>query len=103
METASGLAVAGGTAEACLNGLAHLKAGETVLIHSAAGGVGTFAVQIARDIGATVIATASTPEKHEFLKGIGADYIFQSRTLEFVEDVWKVCTVIHTEICSICA
>ncbi|CAD7702022.1 unnamed protein product [Ostreobium quekettii] len=90
LEIASGLAVAGGTAHACLNDLAHLEAGETVLIHSAAGGVGTFAVQIAHDLGATVIATASTPDKADFLRGIGADYVFQSRTLDFVEDVRKV-------------
>ena len=90
LETASCMRIAGLTADACLRDLARLEPGETILIHSAAGGVGTFAVQIAHDIGATVIATASTPEKHEFLKKIGADYVFQSRTLEFVEDVWKV-------------
>eukprot|EP00803_Ostreobium_quekettii_P003476 evm.model.scf_39.4 EVM.evm.TU.scf_39.4 scf_39:15583-26238(-) len=90
LEIASGLGVAGGTAHACLIDLAHLEAGETLLVHSAAGGVGTFAVQIAHDIGATVIATASSPDKADFLRGIGADYVFQSRTLGFVEDVRKV-------------
>lgn len=40
----------------------HLKAGQTVLVHGASGGVGIACMQIAKDIGATVIGTASTPE-----------------------------------------
>ncbi|MDQ6881664.1 MAG: NADPH:quinone oxidoreductase family protein [Pseudomonadota bacterium] len=52
---------------------AQLKAGETVLILGAAGGVGTAAIQIAKAIGAKVIAAASTDEKCELCKSIGAD------------------------------
>src|SRR5688572_30535540 len=52
---------------------AQLKAGETVLVLGAAGGVGTAAIQIAKAMGARVIAAASTAEKCELCKSIGAD------------------------------
>jgi NADPH2:quinone reductase len=52
---------------------AQLKAGETVLVLGAAGGVGTAAIQIAKAAGAKVIAAASSPEKCELCKSIGAD------------------------------
>jgi NADPH:quinone reductase len=52
---------------------AQLKAGETVLVLGAAGGVGTAAIQIAKSIGARVIAAASTDEKCALCKSIGAD------------------------------
>ncbi|MBI2728767.1 MAG: NADPH:quinone oxidoreductase family protein [Polaromonas sp.] len=52
---------------------AQLKAGETVLVLGAAGGVGTSAIQIAKAVGAKVIAAASTDEKCELCKSIGAD------------------------------
>jgi NADPH2:quinone reductase len=52
---------------------AQLKAGETVLVLGAAGGVGTAAIQIAKTMGARVIAAASTDEKCELCKSIGAD------------------------------
>jgi len=65
-----------------------LKKGETVLVHSAGGGVGIAAIQLAKHVGATVIGTASGP-KHEYLKSIGADFLinyriedFEKRTLE---------------------
>ncbi|WP_299823569.1 NADP-dependent oxidoreductase [uncultured Pontibacter sp.] len=50
---------------------ANIKAGQRVLVHAAAGGVGHFAVQIARYFQATVIGTAS-PENHEFIRNLGA-------------------------------
>src|SRR5436190_5441466 len=52
-----------------------LQPGETVLIHAAAGGVGSAAVQLARAAGATVLATAGGPEKVEFVHGLGADIV----------------------------
>jgi NADPH2:quinone reductase len=52
---------------------AQLKAGETVLVLGAAGGVGTSAIQIAKAMGARVVAAASSPEKCELCKAIGAD------------------------------
>ncbi len=51
-----------------------LRAGETVLVHGAAGGVGTAGVQLAKAMGATVIAVTSTDEKAEAARGLGADH-----------------------------
>ena len=53
--------------------LAHATRGETVLIHAAAGGVGTAAIQIAKLLGLRIVATASTPEKREKVIELGAD------------------------------
>lgn len=69
-EVAGSLAGAGGTAYAVLNKLG-LSAGQTLLVHAAAGGVGTFAVQLAKARGLTVIGTAS-PRNHDYLRSIGA-------------------------------
>lgn len=70
--------------------LGRIRAGETILIHGAAGGVGLAALQIAKLKGATVIATAGTVEKRRFLAMLGADYVFDSRSLDFVGDVLRV-------------
>jgi synaptic vesicle membrane protein VAT-1 len=59
-----------------------LRAGETVLVHSAGGGVGIAATQLAKNIGARVIGTASK-SKHEFLTGIGVDMLIDYRTEDF--------------------
>ncbi len=67
--------------------LARLQSGETVLIHGAAGGVGIAAIQLAQHLGATVIATASSPEKHDFLRQLGVEHIFDSRSLQFAEQI----------------
>ncbi|MFB9951063.1 type I polyketide synthase [Rhizobium puerariae] len=67
--------------------LGHIEKGETILIHGAAGGVGLAALQIAKLKGATVIATAGTVEKRRFLEALGADHIFDSRSLDFVARV----------------
>lgn len=78
------------TAEYALRHLADLKAGETLLIHSAAGGVGHAALQIAKRLGANVIATAGNPQKREYLKQQGVEHVFDSRTLDFADDVLRV-------------
>jgi acyl transferase domain-containing protein/NADPH:quinone reductase-like Zn-dependent oxidoreductase/acyl carrier protein/NADP-dependent 3-hydroxy acid dehydrogenase YdfG len=67
--------------------LARIRAGETILIHGGAGGVGLAALQVAKARGATVIATAGSVEKRRLLETLGADHVFNSRTLTFVEDV----------------
>ena len=67
--------------------LARLSAGEKVLIHSAAGGVGLAAVQVAQRAGAEIFATAGSPEKREFLKRLGVEHVFNSRSLEFAEKI----------------
>ncbi|MFJ2211186.1 SDR family NAD(P)-dependent oxidoreductase [Streptomyces sp. NPDC087864] len=69
-----------------LNRLARLRAGETLLVHAASGGVGMAAIQLARHIGAEVFATASPP-KWAVVEGLGIspDRMANSRTLEFEE------------------
>jgi NADPH:quinone reductase-like Zn-dependent oxidoreductase len=59
-----------------------LKAGETVLVHSAGGGVGIAATQIAKHIGAMVIGTASAG-KHEELRALGVNHLIDYRTEDF--------------------
>lgn len=70
--------------------LGRIQAGETILIHGAAGGVGLAALQVAKLKGAKVIATAGTREKRRFLTMLGADHVFDSRSLGFVNDVRAV-------------
>ena len=70
---------------------AQLKAGETVLVLGAAGGVGTSAIQIAKTAGAKVIAAASTDEKCELCKSIGADLTI-NYTKEKLRDAIKAAT-----------
>ncbi|WP_421616706.1 SDR family NAD(P)-dependent oxidoreductase [Agrobacterium tumefaciens] len=70
--------------------LGRIGRGETILIHGAAGGVGLAALQIAKLRGAKVIATAGTVEKRRFLSLLGADHVFDSRSLAFVGDVLRV-------------
>ncbi|MGO4613932.1 SDR family NAD(P)-dependent oxidoreductase [Nocardia sp. 2YAB30] len=77
-------------AEHALLELARLQPGETVLVHGAAGGVGSAAVQIAKLHGAQVIGTASTPERRAYVLARGADYALQSRSLNFVDDVLEL-------------
>lgn len=74
------------TAYVALQELARLQKGETVLIHSAAGGTGQSAIQIAQRLGGTIFATVGTDEKKQFLVdtyGIPEDHIFSSRTTSF--------------------
>lgn len=70
---------------------AQLKAGETVLVLGAAGGVGTSAIQIAKAMGARVIAAASTQEKCDLCKSIGADATINYST-ENLRDAIKALT-----------
>ncbi|MQA02677.1 MAG: zinc-binding dehydrogenase [Streptosporangiales bacterium] len=69
-EVAGVLTASGQTAATALEDLA-VTAGDTFLVHAAAGGVGSFAVQLARAAGATVIGTAS-PRNHDYLRSLGA-------------------------------
>ncbi|MGW4048026.1 SDR family NAD(P)-dependent oxidoreductase [Streptomyces sp. NPDC004721] len=83
-ETASSVPLVFLTAYYALKDLAGLKAGEKVLIHAGAGGVGMAAIQIARHFGAEVFATASEG-KWDVLRSLGVadDHIASSRTLDF--------------------
>ncbi|XVQ09780.1 SDR family NAD(P)-dependent oxidoreductase [Spirillospora sp. CA-255316] len=75
------------TAAHSLVHLARVRAGETVLVHGGAGGVGLAALQIAQALGVRVIATAGTPAKRELLRALGADHVLDSRSLHFAERV----------------
>jgi NADPH:quinone reductase-like Zn-dependent oxidoreductase len=81
VEQAAGLLVAGFTAEIALVELARVRAGDHVLIQSAAGGVGLMAVDIARLHGATIYGTASA-SKHDFLCGRGVAHPLDYRDFE---------------------
>ncbi len=84
---AAGVPVVALTAWQALIDTAKLSAGQTVLIHGGSGGVGTFAIQIAKARGAKVIATASTANQ-DFLKQLGADLAIDYTKTKF-EDVAK--------------
>jgi NAD(P)-dependent dehydrogenase (short-subunit alcohol dehydrogenase family)/acyl carrier protein len=84
---AATLPVAAATALHGLRELGRLQPGETVLLHGAAGGVGLAALQIARARGARVLATAGSPEKRALLTLLGAEAVFDSRSLAFAEGV----------------
>ena len=86
-EEAATIPIAFLTAHYALNHLGRLAAGERVLIHSATGGVGLAAVQLARRVGAEVFATAGTAEKREVLRGLGIEHVMDSRSLAFAEGV----------------
>ena len=87
-ETAATLGIAYITAYHALIERGGLSEGETVLIHSACGGVGLAAVNIAKMVGANIIATAGTKEKRAYLRNhCGLDMISDSRSLQWVEDV----------------
>jgi NADPH2:quinone reductase len=81
---ASAIPLAGGTAwEAVIRRLA-IRPGETILIHGAAGGVGSFAVQFAKTAGARVLATASS-DSHDLLRDLGADVTIDYRKNDAAE------------------
>jgi acyl transferase domain-containing protein len=88
-EEAATMLVAYLTAYYALHHLAHLRAGERVLIHSAAGGVGFAAVQLARRAGAEIFATAGSPEKRDFLGACGVEHVIDSRSLAFVDEIME--------------
>jgi NADPH:quinone reductase len=82
---AASVPVAFGTAQECLFTAGNLKEGQTALIHAGAGGVGVAAIQLAKQAGATVIATASSDEKLERLKPLGLDHGINYASESFVE------------------
>lgn len=77
------------TAWYALNTLADLEKGERLLVHGAAGGVGIAAIQIARYLGLEVYATAGSPEKRDFLRLMGVTHIYNSRSLNFHDEVLR--------------
>jgi NADPH2:quinone reductase len=88
-EQALGLVVNWPTALAALRPLGAVTAGQTVLIHAAAGATGQAAVKMARHYGATVIAAAS-PAKHETVRALGADHVLDSRGPDLAAEVLRL-------------
>ncbi|HMO50037.1 MAG TPA: NADP-dependent oxidoreductase [Kiritimatiellia bacterium] len=79
---AASIPLAALTAWQSLFDAAGLRAGQSVLIHAGAGGVGGFAIQLAKQAGATVITTAG-PENHAYVRSLGADEVIDYRALDF--------------------
>lgn len=75
------------TAYLALHVFGRLAAGEDVLIHAAGGGVGTAAVQLAHAMGARVFATASSQEKLDRIRSLGADVLINYATHDFLAEV----------------
>jgi acyl transferase domain-containing protein/NADPH:quinone reductase-like Zn-dependent oxidoreductase/acyl carrier protein len=82
-EDAASLLIPFLTARWCLDRVARLQAGERVLIHSGAGGVGLAAIQEAKRLGALVYATAGSDAKREYLLSLGVAGVFDSRSTSF--------------------
>jgi len=95
-EQAAGVPIAGETAYRSLHETARIRKGQTVLIHGAAGGVGSAAVQIAKAAGARVIGTAS-PNNHEFLRSLGIDDVIDYHTQRFEDRVRDADVVLRSE------
>jgi 2-desacetyl-2-hydroxyethyl bacteriochlorophyllide A dehydrogenase len=92
---AAAVPLAGLTALQALFDHGALKAGEKVLIHAGAGGVGTYAIQLAKNAGAYVITTAS-PRNHDLLKKLGADEVIDYHTTDFEEVLSDIDLVFDT-------
>ncbi len=86
----AGFMVTYGTSYHALKQSAKLKEGETILVLGAAGGVGVTAIEIAKAMGAKVIAAASSNEKLEFAKGIGADELINYSETPLKEKVKEI-------------
>lgn len=100
-DEAAALPLAGLTAWQMLVDVARVEPGQRVLVNGAAGGVGHLAVQIAKGLGATVVATARAA-KHEFVRSLGADEIVDHTAVDVVAAVAPVDVVIELvggEVC----
>ncbi|SON63809.1 Mycocerosic acid synthase-like polyketide synthase [Mycobacterium simulans] len=84
---AAAVTIASATAWYSLHDLARIKDGDKVLIHSATGGVGQAAIAIARAAGAEIYATAGTEQRRELLRGMGIKHVYDSRGVEFAEQI----------------
>jgi NADPH:quinone reductase-like Zn-dependent oxidoreductase len=67
--------------------IAHLRPGETFLVHGGSSGIGTMAIQLAKAIGARVAVTAGSKEKLDYCAELGADILINYREQDFVEEI----------------
>jgi len=91
----AGLPIAAGTAWQALFEIGGLRSGQRVLIHAGAGGVGSFAIQLAKRAGAHVSATASA-NNLELLRELGADVVIDYRAVDFGQTVQDMDLVLDT-------
>lgn len=77
------------TAYHCLVDVGRLEKGEKILIHSATGGVGLAAIQVARHLGAKIYATAGSEEKRDVLRKLGIRHVYDSRSLGFYDGIMR--------------
>jgi len=102
-EQAAAMMLKGMTAEYLLRRTFKVKAGDTILFHAAAGGVGLLLGQWAKHLGATVIGTAGSAEKIELAKAHGFDHVINYREQDFVAEVQRLtggakCDVVYDSV-----
>lgn len=102
-EDAAGMMLKGMTAEYLLRRTYQVKAGDTILFHAAAGGVGLILGQWAKHLGATVIGTAGSPEKAALAREHGFDHVIDYTSRDFVADVKEItggamCDVVYDSV-----
>ncbi|PBB42944.1 quinone oxidoreductase [Mesorhizobium sp. WSM3866] len=102
-EQAAAMMLKGMTAEYLLRRTYKVKAGDTILYHAAAGGVGLILGQWAKHLGATVIGTASSVDKVELAKAHGFDHVINYKEQDFVAGVaaitgGKKCDVVYDSV-----
>ena len=86
---AAAIALTGLTALVAIEDELKLQAGERILIHGGAGGVGSYAIQLCHHIGAEIITTAS-PDNNEYLYNLGADQVIDYNTQDFSESLSNI-------------
>ena len=89
MEEAASIPLVGLTAWQALIERANLKTGQKVLIHAGSGGVGTFAIQLAKHVGATVATTTSTANV-DLVRRLGADVVIDYRKDDFANELLRL-------------
>ena len=89
-EQAAAVPIAFLTAVHALQECGRMRAGESLLVHAASGGVGLAALQLARLAGVRVFATAGSDEKREFVRRHGAEHVMDSRSLAFADEVRRL-------------
>ena len=77
------------TSHHALINLARIRKGETVLIHSAAGGIGHAAISIAKHVGAVIYATAGSEEKRQLVRDMGVTHVYNSRSTDWFDDLMR--------------
>ena len=90
LDAAAALPIAYLTAHHTLFELGHLSRGEQVLIHAGAGGVGMAAIHLAKRAGAEIFATAGSDAKRAYLRSLGVQHVFDSRTLSFADEILTI-------------